>query len=450
MKKIKNFTDFINERFLDTEVLSTFGSILSNKKDYSYSESPSVVSYDSVGSVDKNLVPLKNSEPKNILFIGDSHTAIKNKEGKAVTYTYPNILKKELEPKGYKIDVLALGGMTTQWMLDNLPSQLKNNKYDRVYIYGGANDAMNSSITLEKALSNIQKMVDLCRDNGADVFVNQGYIIEGEKGNFGNWKKMSTSGTLLKKQEDWIPYIERKKELQRRIPLEIKNSNFISPYDLKGLTSDGIHANYEGQKIVAKIFSDSIKNTPVEYYSGKNPETSKSSSFTGPLPNTIVIGDSLVPYVAKGAGVSEGPKAKDIKNSGKNGLWYGGIGIGSLLSFAKDYKNTDSSVKNVVISIGTNGIFSRSTKTVKDLISRLKVIFPNAKILVVKGVYGNKLTAYPALQTVKQSTVDDFYSDFTSNGATVIPTPVGNVTDGHGHLPIYKVIGKEIQQNLKK
>ena len=124
---------------------------------------------------------IKNKNPKKILFIGDSHTAIKNKQGQAVTYTYPNIIKKELEPQGYTIDVLALGGMTTNWMLENLPAQLQGKKYDRVYIYGGANDAMNANITLEKALSNIQKLVDLSRDNGADVFVNQGYIHEGEK-----------------------------------------------------------------------------------------------------------------------------------------------------------------------------------------------------------------------------------------------------------------------------
>jgi lysophospholipase L1-like esterase len=211
-------------------------------------------------SSSKKTSAIKNKNPKKILFIGDSHTAIKNKKGEPVTYTFPNILKKELEPKGYTIDVLALGGQTTQWMLDNLPNQLKGKKYDRVYIYGGANDASNASITLEKALGNIQKMVDLSKDNGADVFVNQGYKIEGENGKFLNWRNMSIKGTLLKKQEDWIPYIEKKKELQRRIPLEIKNANFIAPYDLKGLTSDGIHANSEGQKIVAEIFLNSILN----------------------------------------------------------------------------------------------------------------------------------------------------------------------------------------------
>ena len=169
-----------------------------------------------------------------------------------------------------------------------------------------------------------------------------------------------------------------------------------------------------------------------------------------PAGKSITIGDSLVPYVAKGAGISEGPKAKDIKNSGKDGLWFGGIGVGSLLTFSKDYKNIDNSIRNVVISIGTNGIFARSTKTIKDLMGRLKVLFPNAKILVVRGSYGNKLVAYPALQTVNQSTVDAFYSDFTANGATVIPTPVGNVKDPHGHLPVYKIIGEEIKTRLKE
>ena len=85
-----------------------------------------------------------------------------------------------------------------------------------------------------------------------------------------------------------------------------------------------------------------------------------------PAGKSITIGDSLVPYVAKGAGISEGPKAKDIKNSGKDGLWFGGIAVGSLLTFSKDYKNIDNSIRNVVISIGTNGIFARNTKTIKE------------------------------------------------------------------------------------
>jgi lysophospholipase L1-like esterase len=437
MNKIKNFNEFINESIFsssNSDFFNTLGSLITGKKNIV--DQP-VVSYDSLESMDKTLVPIKNKNPKNILIVGDSHSSIKDKSGKSVTYTFPNLLKKELEPQGYVVDVLALGGMTTQWMLDNLPEQLRGKKYDRVYIYGGANDAMNSSITLEKALGNIQKMVDLSRNNGADVFVNQGYIIEGEKGKFGNWRNMPIKGTVLKNKEEWIPYIERKKELQRRIPLEIKNANFISPYDLKGLTSDGIHANPEGQKIVARIFSDSIKNTSAA--STKNFPRDPSN----PPGKSIVIGDSLSPNIAKCS------KADLINNTaGPSSLWEGGIAIGTLLDYVKSYGKIDPSIENVVISIGTNGIFARSTDTVNKLIAELKKKFPKAKILVVKGTYGPKATWSPALTKVSQATVDNYYSDFSSKGVFVVPTAIGNQKDAHAYTDIYTTIGKEIDANL--
>ena len=37
----------------------------------------------------------------------------------------------------------------------------------------------------------------------------------------------------LKKQEDWIPYINKRKELQRLIPITIKGANFVPIYDLQ-------------------------------------------------------------------------------------------------------------------------------------------------------------------------------------------------------------------------
>lgn len=172
------------------------------------------------------------------------------------------------------------------------------------------------------------------------------------------------------------------------------------------------------------------------------------SQSIGSINANIVIGDSLVPYIASAAGISQGPKAKDIKNSGKNGLWFGGINSKMLLKYAKEYTKVDPSIYTVTITIGTNDIFARNTETIKQLMDRLKIIFPNADFLVVKGAYGSNLKSYPSLQGVSQSTVDSFYSDFTSNGATVIPTPVGNVPDAHGHLPVYKIIGKEIQKML--
>ena len=201
-------------------------------------------------------IKIQNKNPKQILIVGDSQSAIKDANGKKITYTYPNLLQKDLEPQGITIDVLALGGKTTDWMKNNLPSQLAQKKYDRVIIYGGGNDTSNMSIPLETTLANIQSMVDMAKNNGADVFVNLGWKIQGD---FGNYKIIPLT-QYLNKQEDWIPYIEKRKELQKLLPNKITNANFIQPYDLKSLTKDGLHPTAEGHKIVAEIIKQSILN----------------------------------------------------------------------------------------------------------------------------------------------------------------------------------------------
>ena len=204
----------------------------------------------------RNKVRIKNKNPKRILIVGDSQSAIKDSSGNKISFTYPNILQKDLSPQGITIDVLAMIGKTTDWMKTNLPAQLSNNKYDRVIIYGGGNDTSNSSIPLETTLNNIQQMVEMARQNGADAFVNLGWKIQGD---FGNYRIMPLT-RYLDKQEDWIPYVEKRKQLQKLIPQKIQNSNFIQSYDLKSLTQDGIHPNAEGHKLVAEAIKKSILN----------------------------------------------------------------------------------------------------------------------------------------------------------------------------------------------
>lgn len=200
-----------------------------------------------------------NKNPKKILIAGDSQVAIQNENGGKITYTYPNILKADLEPQGYQIDVVAIGGKTTDWIKENLQKKLNENKYDRVYIHGGGNDVNNASISLEHSIGNFQSMVDSIKQNGADPFIVLGYKIEGVDGKFGNYNIMSLT-KYLKKKEEWIPYIEKRKELQRRLPNEVINSNFVPIYDLQQNTSDGVHPNGEGHKIVASKIKESILN----------------------------------------------------------------------------------------------------------------------------------------------------------------------------------------------
>ena len=202
-------------------------------------------------------VRIKNNNPKKILIVGDSQSAIKNAQGRNITYTYPNILKEKFKDSGVTIDVLALGGKTTKWMLENLPSQLAKKKYDRVIIYGGGNDTSNASIPLDTTISNIQKMVDLSRENGADAFVNLGYKVEGKFGDI-NILPVGRPANLLKKKEDWIPYVQKRKDLQKLIPEKITNATFIPVYDLESKTTDGIHPTSAGHKIVAEKIYESI------------------------------------------------------------------------------------------------------------------------------------------------------------------------------------------------
>lgn len=195
-------------------------------------------------------VSLKHKNPKQVLIVGDSQSAIQNSSGGKITYTYPNLLREKLKSKGITIDVLAIGGKTTKWMLENLPSQLAKKRYDRVIIYGGGNDTSNASISLDTTLNNFQQMVELSENNGADVFINLGYKVEGS---FGDINIMPLT-PYIKDRKQWIPYVEKRKELQKLLPQRIEGANFIPKYDLQNNTTDGIHPTAKGHQIVANEF----------------------------------------------------------------------------------------------------------------------------------------------------------------------------------------------------
>jgi lysophospholipase L1-like esterase len=100
-------------------------------------------------------------------------------------------------------------------------------------------------------------MVDMGIENGADVFVNLGYKVEGDFGNI-DIMPVGKPANLLTSKEQWKPYVEKRKELQKLIPQKIKRANFIPIYDLKSKTEDGIHPTSSGHKIVAEKIYDSI------------------------------------------------------------------------------------------------------------------------------------------------------------------------------------------------
>lgn len=197
---------------------------------------------------------------KSILVIGDSQSAIEDSRGQKITYTWPNILQQILKPCGTTIEVVALGGKTTSWMLKNGTKKLKSTKYDRVIIYGGGNDASNMSIPLDTTISNIQRLIDLANSNGSDVWVNLGWKIEGKFMDM-NILPVGRPANLLKRRSDWLPYIQKRKDLQLLLKERLTGCKFIEPYDLESMTSDGIHPTAEGHKKVANFILQTIDTT---------------------------------------------------------------------------------------------------------------------------------------------------------------------------------------------
>jgi muramidase (phage lysozyme) len=169
-----------------------------------------------------------------------------------------------------------------------------------------------------------------------------------------------------------------------------------------------------------------------------NVSDTAATTTSKPLGKSIAIGDSLTPNVARSAGITAAP-----------GLWKSGITVEQLLNnHVKPYTTKDPAVKNVVICIGTNGIYRTSSNTVTELVKQLRAKFPNAKLFVVKGTYGPKATWSKPLTTVDSKTVATYYSYFANNGVTIIPTAIGNQKDAHAYTDIYNTIGSEIRSRL--
>ena len=199
---------------------------------------------------------VKNKNPKSILFIGDSQSAIKNyANATAIKYTFPNYLFEPLKQKGISVDVLAKGGETTAWMLKNLPEKLREKKFDRIYIQGGGNDAVNL-VPYEKYKANIEKMIDLGQNAGADVF----FMTWFDREKVMDPNKVPTTIYVPTKEEMY----KREKiyfDWQKKIGKDLQGkANAIMPiFDLpKEYVPDGIHPNAKGAKIVADLILKTI------------------------------------------------------------------------------------------------------------------------------------------------------------------------------------------------
>lgn len=154
------------------------------------------------------------------------------------------------------------------------------------------------------------------------------------------------------------------------------------------------------------------------------------------LQNNIVIGDSQTPHVAWGTG----GKFKLLSKEGsESALWLGSQNL-QWLNTAVSKHPGSKEVKNIAICIGTNGGFNQRDN-ISGLVTNIKTKFPTAKLFAIKGSWG-----WGGNMNVTEKQVDDYYKKFQDSGVKVIPTPIGNVKNPHGNLPVYKTIGNQLNR----
>jgi hypothetical protein len=144
--------------------------------------------------------------------------------------------------------------------------------------------------------------------------------------------------------------------------------------------------------------------------------------------SNIIIGDSQVAFLDIHI-----TKAERVKS-----LWRPGITVKELTQMVQNYPMS-TTVRNVIISIGTN---DRYAGDVKALYRILKYRFPYARFYVVPGSWN-----WGSLKKIKIKDVNLYYRKHTDEGAFVIPLQIGP-GDPHRNKPSYGLIGQYLDEIL--
>ncbi len=196
----------------------------------------------------------KKVKNRNILFIGDSMTTIRDDNGNEseLWQNYPNLIRK-MKIAGLNVDVLAIKGKSTKWMKEELPAQLKDKKYDDIFVFGGTNDIF-GGLPISDTVKNIQDIVDMMIQNGAKPHVIVGYNTDE------TWQEdlLNHIAWGLKTREHILNVKKRYIEYQKALTENIKNAKLIDFKLGKGMTYDGVHPNLDGNKIIAQTILDTI------------------------------------------------------------------------------------------------------------------------------------------------------------------------------------------------
>jgi N-acetyl-anhydromuramyl-L-alanine amidase AmpD len=242
--------------------------------------------------------------------------------------------------------------------------------------------------------------------------------------------------SMLKAEPTFIPYITR--SFKGNSGYVDKTGVAWEEYDIDIMTEGFVKLAIDNFNLFKKI-SGFVPSSNSVSSAQSQTRLPSSSSISPTTLDTIIIGDSHTGCIELNI-IKKGGKARRISpTGGEASLWLGGKGLDWLLTALKKYP-TSTAVKNVVISIGTNGGFNTRDNQ-SGLMTELKRVFPNAKYIFVKGSYGwggniNKT----ALD------VSIYYQVFAGLGAKVIEG-IGQVTDAKSHncdLPNFPTITSNI------
>jgi lysophospholipase L1-like esterase len=205
--------------------------------------SPKTKKYISIGiavalTVTAILVFISRRKPKakKVLAIGDSNTV--------ASFSYVDKLRR-LYPS-LEIKKIAKNGANTNWMLEQLRSELKSNKYDLVIVLGGSNDVY-GGLSLETTQKNMLSMNSLIKSSGArSLFISppskQFYTAKSE--------------SLNKKLEDLVRWMK-----VQEFSVFIDWNNITNVKELFSASDKYLHPQSNAHTLLAQNISKEIKFT---------------------------------------------------------------------------------------------------------------------------------------------------------------------------------------------
>jgi hypothetical protein len=229
---------------------------------------------------------------ENVMFVGDSLSS-----GPGYTWNY--LLEKD-HPE-WNVTHVTKGGMRTGWMLENMLPQLEKKKYNKVFIWGGTNDAFWVGTNLSSAVSNVQKMVDAVKKQGGQTYIFLGYDAESVMTDNRLKPTKHCDTNCMKKGR------ERMVELQKDLANEITGAIIIPEIegDDSWAQGDGIHIGPAQHNIIKDhVNKYANKKTGEETTQTKDPNTQEK--FVKLLEDFIKIYES-------GQEIKNGSNSRDIK-----------------------------------------------------------------------------------------------------------------------------------------